>query len=317
MARYAIVTGANAPSIGLRAAQMLAGDPHRFRVILACRSEERGRAAQRGIESADPGAWVRFQKLDLASLASVRAFAQAVRAMDDGSVQKSGLSLLVANAGVGFGMQKERRETEDGFEMRFGVNHLGHFLLVNLLLPELRAAPRARVVVVSSGLHAGGMGSGPCSLDFDDLQLTKPGAYQVTKAYCQSKLANLMFTRELHRRLVASGCSKVTACALTPGYIPQTGLGREGGLLGRFFTQWMLDGLLKWVGLVTFTRSIEQGATCIVLAATAGVEGGGYYELSPDGNDIVPAADSDESRDPAKAERLWQLSHGMVGLKED
>jgi len=315
MVRYAVVTGANAPSIGFRAAQMLAGEPHRFRVILACRSEARGRAAQKDIESADPGAWVRFQKLDLASLASVRAFANTVRAMDDGSVRTSGLSLLVANAGVGFGIQKERRETEDGFEMRFGVNHLGHFLLVNLMLPELHAAPRARVVVVSSSLHAGGMGNGPCSLDFDDMQLIKPGAYEVGKAYRQSKLANLMFTRELQRRLTASGCSSVTACALSPGFIPQTGLGREAGVLGRFFMQWVLDGLLKWAGLVRFTRTVEQGATCIVLCVTAAADGGGYFELSADGDDIVPAAASAESKDQAKAERLWELSQGMVGLR--
>jgi NAD(P)-dependent dehydrogenase (short-subunit alcohol dehydrogenase family) len=315
MVRYAVITGANAPSIGFRAAQILAGEPHRFRVILACRSEARGRAAQKDIELADPGAWVRFEKLDLASLASVRAFADSVRAMDDGSLRTSGLSLLVANAGVGFGMQKERRETEDGFEMRFGVNHLGHFLLVNLLLPELRAAPQARVVVVSSSLHAGGMGNGPCSLDFDDLQLIKPGAYEVGKAYRLSKLANLMFTRALQRRLAASGCSSVTACAISPGFIPQTGLVREAGVLGRFFLQWVLDGLLKWVGLVKFTRTIEQGATCIVLGATAAAEGGGYYQLSPDGDDLVLAVASAESKDQAGAERLWELSQGMVGLK--
>jgi len=179
MPRFAIVTGANAPSLGFRAAQLLAGEPHRFRVVLACRSESRGRAAQREIEAADPGAWVRFMKCDLASLASVRAFAQDLRSIEGGAVQAAGLSLLVANAGVGFGRDRERRLTDDGFELRLGVNHLGHFLLVNLLLPELRAAPSARVVVVSSELHAKNVAGESSLLDLDDLQLEKPGAYEV------------------------------------------------------------------------------------------------------------------------------------------
>eukprot|EP00967_Tisochrysis_lutea_P053801 scaffold67068_cov25-Tisochrysis_lutea.AAC.2 len=313
MARYALVTGANAPSLGFHVAQRLAGEPHRFRVILGCRSRERGLAAAQAICAADKGAWVAHRSLDLASLASVREFAAELRTELGGG----GLALLVANAGVGFGLDKTRRLTEDGFELRLGVNHLGHFLLVNLLMPELRAAPQSRVVVVSSSLHALAVSGEAELLDLDDLQLARPGAYEVRKAYNRSKLANLLFTFELQRRLESDRCANVSACALTPGFIPQTGLGREAGVFGVFFMQYILDGLLKRLGLVKFTRTVNEGATCVVLCSTAAAasKGGGYFELSADGTEIVPAATSDEGRDEVKAKRLWELSEELVGLK--
>ena len=128
---YAIVTGANKPSIGFRTAQLLAGEPFRYRVILACRNDQRGREAQAAIESADPGASARFMPLDLASLESVRSFASAFQECD--GVREHGLRVLVNNAGVGFGRGQQRKVTADGFERAFGVNHLGHFLLSDLL----------------------------------------------------------------------------------------------------------------------------------------------------------------------------------------
>jgi NAD(P)-dependent dehydrogenase (short-subunit alcohol dehydrogenase family) len=253
-ARYAIVTGANAPGIGFRTAQILASPPHRFRVVLACRDEAKGLAAQHAISSADPEAWAQYVHLDLAHLESVRLFADAFRALDGGAPVKNGLSLLVCNAAVGFGRDNERKVTADGFERAMGTNHLGHFLLVNLLLPDLLLPEAgARVVVVGSSLHdpkssGGGTSKKPTTLgDLDDLMLERPGAYEVGYAYRRSKLANMLFACELHRRLKAARCNSVNVRALEPGFIPQTALGREAGALSMFFMQWVLDGVLKWV----------------------------------------------------------------------
>ena len=182
--RYAIVTGANS-GIGFRAAQMLAGPPHRFRVVLACRHYERGIAAQRRIcdpeYGGDPTKSAIFMRCDLANLGSIREFVTAFRKLDDGGPRTAGLALLVCNAGVGYARETAPRVTANGFEEKIGVNHLGHFLLTNLLLPDLqRVKPEAVVVVVSSSLHdpkgaGGGRGRLP-TLELDDLHLFGKGA---------------------------------------------------------------------------------------------------------------------------------------------
>src|SRR3954447_24148276 len=150
--RTAIVTGANS-GIGYHAAAGLAHAG--ARVVLACRSEDRGRDALRRLKAAKPHAEVELRLLDLADLASVRDFAQAA------SDELGEINLLVNNAGV---MAIPRRETADGFEMQFGTNHLGHFALTGLLMPALLAADDPRVVTVSSNAHKMGR------IDFDDLQ---------------------------------------------------------------------------------------------------------------------------------------------------
>lgn len=314
---YAIVTGANKPSIGFRTAQLLAGEPFRYRVILACRSDQRGREAQAAIERADPGASVRFMPLDLASLDSVRSFASAFQECD--GVKEHGLSVLVNNAGVGFGRDQQRKVTADGFERAFGVNHLGHFLLTNLLLPSLKRAPKARVVVVSSSLHDPGQRGGQRGRrttlgDLSDLQLEQPGAYEAGFAYRRSKLANVLFAYELQRRLRAEGCTTVAVNALNPGFIPQTGLVREAGLLGRFFLRYVLDGLLRVMGIVKFTRTVDDGATVSVLCATDAVAatGGKYFEYTRSG--VFRAhSSSEESYDEVKAKTLWEVSSELTG----
>ena len=323
VARYAIVTGANAPGLGFRTAQMLASPPHRFRVVLACRDEAKGLAAQRAMSSADPEAWVQYVHLDLAHLESVRRFADAFRALDGGAPVKNGLSLLVCNAAVGFGRDNERKVTADGFERAMGTNHLGHFLLVNLLLPYLRRPEAgARVVVVSSSLHdpksSGGTSKKPTTLgDLDDLMLERPGTYEVGYAYRRSKLANMLFACELHRRLKAARCHSVSVRALEPGFIPQTALGREAGALGLFFMQWVLDGVLKWVGLVNFTRTIEEGATCEVLVSTApDAAEGGYHRLSRHGPFLELVQPSEEARNEDLARRLWEMSAKLTRCAE-
>ncbi|KNB52971.1 oxidoreductase [Streptomyces caatingaensis] len=194
--RTAVVTGANS-GIGYVTARELAR--RGARVVLACRDETRGRAAEELLRTEVPDADVRLAPLDLADLASVRAFA-------DGLPEER-LDLLVNNAGV---MALPRRRTVDGFEMQFGTNHLGHFALTGLLLPRLRAAgDGARVVTVSSGMHLLG------TVDPRDVQMD--GGYRRWIAYARSKSANLLFVHELARRLAAYG-SPLVAAAAHPGY---------------------------------------------------------------------------------------------------
>lgn len=193
--RTAVVTGANS-GIGLITARELAR--HGARVLLACRDERRGKEAAARIRSAVPDADVEFAELDLADLSSVREFAAAYT--------PDRLDLLINNAGV---MALPYRRTADGFETQFGVNHLGHFALTGLLLPKLLATPGARVVTVSSGLHA------LSNIDMGDLNSERN--YRRWIAYGRSKTANLLFVHELARRTASVG-SGLVAAAAHPGY---------------------------------------------------------------------------------------------------
>lgn len=193
--RTAVVTGANS-GIGLITARELAR--RGARVLLACRDEQRGKEAAARIRRAVRGADVEFAALDLADLASVREFAEAYRA--------DTLDLLINNAGV---MALPYGRTADGFETQFGVNHLGHFALTGLLLPKLLHTPGARVVSVSSGLHA------LSDIDIGDLNSERD--YRRWIAYARSKTANLLFVHELARRAAAAG-SGLVAAAAHPGY---------------------------------------------------------------------------------------------------
>ncbi|NYV77932.1 oxidoreductase, partial [Streptomyces sp. UH6] len=193
--RVAVVTGANG-GLGLVTALELAR--RGAEVVLACRDVAKGREAADGIEAVVPAARVDVARLDLADLASVRAFAE--------DLPYGRLDLLVNNAGV---MALPHRTTADGFETQFGVNHLGHFALTGLLLPRLLATPGARVVTVSSFLHA------LANIDARDLNAER--GYHRWTAYARSKTANLLFTHELARRLAAAGAD-VTAAAAHPGY---------------------------------------------------------------------------------------------------
>lgn len=193
--RTAVVTGANS-GIGLITARELAR--RGARVLLACRDERRGKEAASRIRGAVRGADVEFAALDLADLSSVREFAAAYTAVR--------LDLLINNAGV---MALPYGRTADGFETQFGVNHLGHFALTGLLLPKLLGTPGARVVSVSSGLHA------VSDIDMGDLNSERN--YRRWIAYGRSKTANLLFVHELARRTGAAG-SELVAAAAHPGY---------------------------------------------------------------------------------------------------
>ena len=194
--KTAIITGGNT-GIGKETAIDLAG--RNARVILACRSVEKGEKAAVEVREKSGNDDVVFRQLDLASLASVRQFAATVLE------EESRIDILVNNAGV---MACPYSKTEDGFEMQFAVNHLAHFLLTNLLLDRLKEAPSARIVNVSSLAHMNG------KINFDDINFEK--SYEPWQAYGQSKLANILFTRSLAKRLVGTN---VTANALHPGSI--------------------------------------------------------------------------------------------------
>jgi NAD(P)-dependent dehydrogenase (short-subunit alcohol dehydrogenase family) len=281
--RTAVVTGANS-GIGWDTARALAAKG--ARVIVACRNEDKGRDAEQRIRKRVPNAEVRFEPLDLASLASVRAFADKL------SAAESRLDLLVNNAGV---MMTPRGKTADGFETQIGTNHLGHFALTGLLLESLRRAPAARVVNLSSLAHLWGR------IVFEDLQSER--SYDPTRAYGQSKLANLLFTRELARRLAASGSTALSAAA-HPGST-RTELQRHSRLMAAA------------VRLVS--QLPPEGALPSLYAATApDVRGGEYFGPSRMFGMLGPperARSTPRSQDPAVARRLWEVSEQLTGVR--
>jgi NAD(P)-dependent dehydrogenase (short-subunit alcohol dehydrogenase family) len=289
--RTAIVTGANS-GLGLVTARELAR--HGARVVLACRNTQKGEAAQRDCQAAAPGAQLELEELDLASLDSVREFAERFRTAHDG------LDLLINNAGV---MASPRRSTADGFELQFGTNHLGHFALTGLLIGEMEGREDARVVTLSSGAHRIGR------IAFDNLGGDR--RYFRWRAYGQSKLANLMFALELDRRLRAAD-STVKSLAAHPGYAA-TNL-QFAGPPG-------LDAAVMRVSNKVIAQSEEMGALPTLYAATEpGLEGGTF--CGPDGfleqrGHPKPVAPSGAARDQDVARRLWEVSEEMTGVRFD
>ncbi|MCW3038178.1 MAG: putative oxidoreductase [Solirubrobacterales bacterium] len=274
--RTVIVTGANS-GIGFAAARALAfagAD-----VVLAVRNVAKGKEAAERI-----GARATVRELDLASLDSVRAFAAAW----DGPVD-----VLINNAGV---MAVPETRTADGFEMQIGTNHLGHFALTGLLLDRITD----RVVTVSSGAHRIG------KIRLDDLNW-ESGSYQRWGAYGQSKLANLLFTFELQRRLAATG-SAVRATAAHPGYAA-TNL--------QFHTASIQDRIMG-IANKLLAQSAEMGALPTLFAATQDIAGGSY--VGPDGlgeqrghPHLVGCTAS--AQDPEVARRLWARSEELTGVR--
>lgn len=292
--RTAVVTGANS-GLGLVAATALARKG--ARVIGTSRKSERGERALAQIRAEVPDANVEFEQLDVADLASVRAFADRLRA------RLGRVDVLINNAGVM--AIPERRTTADGFELHLGTNHLGAFALTGLLLPLL-AHPGARVVLVTSAYYS------RSKIRFDDLQAEE--RYRVWPAYGQSKLANVLFMRELDRRSRAAGSGLVSVAA-HPG-VAQTNLQFAGPSLGRWSVAGMMSRLMRRIG-----QPAEQGVLPVLYAGTAaGVEGGNLY--GPDGRGqvkgypkllaIAPAALDDDV-----ARRLWSVSEQLTGVSFD
>jgi NAD(P)-dependent dehydrogenase (short-subunit alcohol dehydrogenase family) len=275
--RSVIVTGANS-GIGYAAARALTGAG--ARVVLAVRNLDKGRAAAATIEGE-----TEVRELDLASLASVREFAAAW----DGEID-----LLINNAGV---MLPPLTRTADGFESQFGTNHLGHFALTNLLLEHVTD----RVVTVSSMAHRSG------SIDFDDLNWERK-PYKAWRAYGQSKLANLLFTAELQRRLTAAG-SNVLATAAHPGYAATNLQSRSG-------RRWL--DLLMAVTNRLFAQDENGGSLPTLYAAVADIPGNSF--AGPGGFREQRGAPklverSHAARDLEVARRLWNVSEDLTGVR--
>lgn len=291
--KLAVVTGGNS-GIGYQAALALADKG--AHVVLAVRDMEKGQAAAETIRGAQPAAAVDVMALDLGDLGSVRGFTEAF------GQRYEALALLINNAGV---MALPYRRTADGFESQLGTNHLGHFALTGLLLPAILAAPGARVVNVSSGVHTAGI------IDFANLDGTK--SYSPWRAYSQSKLANLLFTYELQRRLVAGGAGAISV-ACHPGWaatnLQAAGPRMNGSPLGE---------LLSGVANRLFAQSPAAGALPTLYAATApGVTGGDYIgPLGPLGMRGAPGKvkSSARSYDASVAARLWQVSEELTGVR--
>ena len=283
--RTAVITGANTGLGYETAAALTAKGAH---VVLAVRNLEKGKAAADLISRRTPGASVALQQLDLTSLESIRSAADELRSKHDT------IDLLINNAGV---MMTPKSTTKDGFELQFGTNHLGHFALTGLLLDRVLAVPGSRVVTVSSTGHRFARG-----IRFDDLQWEHD--YSRVGAYGQAKLANLMFTYELQRRLIGTN---TIAAAAHPG-------GSNTELMRN------LPAAIRGVGtlLTPLFQGPDMGALPTLRAATdPGVLGGQYF--GPDGfgeqrgyPKIVGSTAA--SHDTAAQRRLWAVSEELTGV---
>lgn len=287
-----VVTGANS-GIGFEAARELAR--HHAHVVLACRNPSKAASALTAIRAAAPDATVEVMQLDLASLASVRDFAAAFRQ------QHNRLDVLCNNAGI---MAIPLTRTADGFEMQIGTNHLGHFALTGLVLDILLATPHSRVVNVSSGAHRIGR------MQFDDLNWER--SYGKWRAYGQSKLANLLFTYELQRRLSKRAATTISV-ACHPGYAA-TNLQAVGPQMEKSSR---MERLME-VGNRLIAQSALMGALPTLYAATAPDVAGGDF-IGPDGlgqnwGNPRKVASNRRSHDAPSAARLWELSEQLTGV---
>jgi NAD(P)-dependent dehydrogenase (short-subunit alcohol dehydrogenase family) len=278
-----VITGANT-GLGYETAHALAG--RGARLVLAVRNLDKGKAAADLIGRRYPGADVTVQELDLTSLDSVRAAADQLRAGHDS------IDLLINNAGV---MMTPKQTTQDGFELQFGTNHLGHFAFTGLLMDRLLASQGSRVVTVSSNGHRFG------GVRFDDLQSER--SYSRVGAYGQSKLANLLFTYELQRRLEQAGTGTI-AVAAHPG--------ASSSELGRY-----APGAVRRIAPL-LEQSGDMGALpTLRAAADPTVRGGQYYGpsgfLQLRGYPKLVSSNA-KSHDVAVQKRLWAVSEALTGV---
>ncbi|XP_029385171.1 retinol dehydrogenase 12, like [Echeneis naucrates] len=272
-----VITGGNT-GIGKETAIDLA--KRGAKVIIACRDMEKAQAAVKDIIEVSGNENVLCMKLDLADSKSIREFAEAV------NKGEPKLNILINNAGV---MVCPYGKTADGFEMQIGVNHMGHFLLTYLLLDLIKKSAPARIINVSSLAHSWS------SIDLDDINSEK--GYNKNKAYSQSKLANVLFTRSLAKRLEGTG---VTTYSLHPGVI-QTELWRHLNGPQQFL----------WKLATPFTKNSTQGAQTTIYCAvepSLEKESGGYY------SDCAPAKCSQHGQNDELAQKLWELSCQMLSI---
>ncbi|XP_046388352.1 retinol dehydrogenase 12-like [Ischnura elegans] len=309
--KVAVITGCNT-GIGFETAKSLA--LRGCRVVMACRDLEKAHNAAEGIKQIvrdrreknnqkvmkdkvnndimnneeNEDSIVAVYHLDLSSLKSVRKCAEAIL------LAEPKINLLINNAGV---MACPRKLTEDGYEWQFAVNHLGHFLFTLLLLERICESPGARIVNLASLAHFWG------SIHFDDLNLER--RYSPTGAYFRSKLANVLFTKDLAQRLKGTG---VTTYAVHPGIVATE--------MSRHFSNTLIPGM-TWVCQKLgpyFAQNCAQGCQTTLYCAIderAANENGLYY------SNCKPVSPSDKAKDPELARRLWDVSLKLVGIEED
>jgi len=290
-----IVTGANS-GIGFEATKIFA--ENNANVVMACRNLEKADKAKQKIEEELEKPSLEVRKLDLAELASIEEFAEEYKA------NNRKLDILCNNAGI---MAVPRQETRDGFEKQLGINHLGHFVLTSRLLPLLKKSDEARVVNQSSGLHEKG------SINFDDLMMEEN--YDKWDAYANSKLANILFTYELQRKLKENNLN-VISVACHPGYA-STNLQYRGP---------MEEGSkIKLIGMkianMLFAQSARKGALPMIYASVNEEVDGGEY-IGPGGLANMRGypekqKSSDESYNEDVAEVLWTRSESLTDVKFD
>lgn len=271
--KTALITGANS-GIGLATARgLVAGGAH---VILGCRNLYKAEDARALLLQSYPQGKVDVLALDLANIMNIKSAAEVIRR------RHAQIDILINNAGV---MSLQRQETRDGFELTFGVNHLGTFTLTQALLPLIKAAPEGRIVTLSSALHYRGQ------MQWDDLQYhSRP--YKGWEAYNQSKLSNVLMTKALARRLHGT---KASAWALHPGVVATE--------LGRDYPRWIMQ-LAK-----VFMLTPEKGARCSLFVATEPgplAQNGAYFEHSKAKKPAAAALSEDDQ------ERLWKLSEQLT-----
>ncbi len=292
--RVVLVTGGNR---GIGYATSLELAVRGAHVLVTSRDKARGEESAQAIRAAHSQARVEVLQLDLASMSSIRRFAAGFLA--------SGrpLHVLINNAGA-VGLTGPIQFTEDGFELEFGINHLGHFLLTRLLLPLLEssatATDPARVISVSSIRHIPGKGGKGARFDFDNLKGEK--WYDPRVFYNNTKLANVWFAYELDRRYRARGITSLAAC---PGFVPQT-----LGATKRGLSRWLYDRVLMLIPAARTADVSGRELADLALVPDFANSGGKFYA---DGKATKSSA---ESYDLAKAQRLWQLSEQITGLAE-
>jgi NAD(P)-dependent dehydrogenase (short-subunit alcohol dehydrogenase family) len=298
--KTAVVTGSSS-GIGEVTARQLAKQG--AEVVLACRDRSSAEAAMRRIQKEVPAAQIEWIPLSLDSLASVRAFAQEF------NKRHQELHLLVNNAGV---MNTPRGKTEDGFETQIGVNHLGHFLLTELLLPTLKRSAPARIINVSSCFHDQAMGR-PGDIHFDDLFFERR-KYDGWAAYAQSKLANLLHAKELSRRLQGTN---VTAVSVHPGWV-------RTRLMRHSMPIWMQDWVVRpALGLFGQLEPWEGAQATLHAALSPQVpeQAGAYFSQSGiyrnkalNAGGFPLRSPNPNAHDDAKAAKLYEVSQKLVGL---
>jgi len=301
--KIAVVTGANS-GIGFAATKALAWKG--AHVVMACRNLEKAQKAMAKIREEVPNASLEIIQIDLADLSSIQNLAQEFMN------KHQSLHILLNNAGI---MWTPKLQTVDGFELQLGTNHLGHFALTGRLMEVILNTDGSRVVTMSSSGHRSG------KINFNDLQCDQ--SYSRFGAYAQSKLANLLFAYELHRKLRAAGSSVLSVCS-DPGAVRTnlvtTGMGMSsgGGVMRRIASFLMqVVFLIILSPLLVLTQSAENGSLSILYAATSPeAESGAYYGPSGLKRSSPKRVESSEaSHDVEVARRLWEISSELTGVR--